>query len=64
MRSVVPRKDVRTGWDEFVAIVSDAGDELLSLILDRFKIEIAAMNQFIKNPQFIEYTAGVASFPT
>jgi diguanylate cyclase (GGDEF)-like protein len=64
MRSVFRESDVigRLGGDEFVAIVSDASDELISLILDRFKIEMAAMNQFINKPYFIEYTAGVASF--
>jgi diguanylate cyclase (GGDEF)-like protein len=64
MRSVFRESDVigRLGGDEFVAMLTDANDEQIAIILDRFKIEMAAMNQFINKPYLIEYSAGVASF--
>jgi diguanylate cyclase (GGDEF)-like protein len=64
MRSVFRESDVigRLGGDEFVAMLTDANDEQIAIILDRFKIEMAAMNQFINKPYLVEYSAGVASF--
>ncbi len=65
MRSVFRDSDVigRLGGDEFVAMLTDANDEQIAIILDRFKTEMDAMNQAINKPYLIEYSVGVASFP-
>lgn len=64
MRSVFRESDVigRLGGDEFVAMLTDASDEQIAIILDRFKTEIGATNKVINKPYLIEYSAGVASF--
>jgi diguanylate cyclase (GGDEF)-like protein len=64
MRSVFRSSDVigRLGGDEFVAMLTDASDEQIAAILDRFKIEMDAMNKAINKPYVIAYSAGVASF--
>lgn len=64
MRSVFRESDVigRLGGDEFVAMLTDASDEKIAIILDRFKIEMDAMNKSINKPYLIEYSAGVARF--
>lgn len=64
MRSVFRDCDVigRLGGDEFVVMLTDASDEQIAIILDRFKTEMDAMNQVINKPYLIEYSAGVACF--
>lgn len=64
MRSVFRESDVigRLGGDEFVAMLTDAHDEQISILLDRFKTEMDAMNKVINKPYRIEYSAGVALF--
>ena len=64
MRSVFRDSDVigRLGGDEFVAMLTDANDEKIAIILDRFKTEMDAMNKVINKPYLIEYSAGVAFF--
>ncbi len=64
MRSVFRESDVvgRLGGDEFVAMLTDASDEKIAIILDRFKKEMDAMNEAINKPYLIEYSSGVASF--
>jgi diguanylate cyclase (GGDEF)-like protein len=64
MRSVFRESDVigRLGGDEFVAMLTDASDEQIAIILDRFKTEMEAMNKAINKPYLIEYSAGVARF--
>jgi diguanylate cyclase (GGDEF)-like protein len=64
MRSVFRESDVigRLGGDEFVAMLTDASDEKIAIILDRFKTEMDAMNKVINKPYLIEYSAGVARF--
>lgn len=52
----------RLGGDEFVAILTDTNEEKVALILQRFKLEILAMNKAINKPYIIEYSAGVANF--
>lgn len=65
MRSVFRESDVigRLGGDEFVAMLTDASDEQIAIILDRFNTEMDAMNKAINKPYLIEYSAGVASYP-
>lgn len=65
MRSVFRESDVigRLGGDEFVVMVTDASDEQITIILDRFKTEIDAINKEINKPYLIEFSAGVAFFP-
>jgi diguanylate cyclase (GGDEF)-like protein len=65
VRSVFRESDVigRLGGDEFVAMLTDANDEQIATILDRFKTEMTAMNKAINKPYLIEYSAGVASYP-
>lgn len=65
MRSIFRDSDVigRLGGDEFVAMLTDANDEQITIILDRFKTEMDAMNKAINKPYLIEYSVGVASFP-
>lgn len=65
MRSVFRESDVigRLGGDEFVAMLTDADDEQITVILDRFKTEMDAMNKAINKPYLIEYSSGVKSFP-
>jgi diguanylate cyclase (GGDEF)-like protein len=64
MRSVFRESDVigRLGGDEFVAMLTEASNEQIAIILDRFKTEINAMNKVIIKPYLVEYSAGVASF--
>lgn len=64
MRSVFRESDVigRLGGDEFVVMLTDASDELIAIILDRFKAEMHSMNKAINKPYLIEYSAGVARF--
>jgi diguanylate cyclase (GGDEF)-like protein len=64
MRSVFRDSDVigRLGGDEFIAMLTDASDEIITIILDRFKTEMDAMNKVINKPYLIEYSAGVAFF--
>lgn len=64
MRSVFRESDVigRLGGDEFVAMLTDASDEKLAIIMDRFKTEADEMNKAINKPYLIEYSAGVAHF--
>ncbi|WP_395007484.1 sensor domain-containing diguanylate cyclase [Undibacterium sp.] len=64
MRSVFRESDVigRLGGDEFVVMLTDASDEQIAIILDRFKTEIDTMNKVINKPYLIEYSAGVACF--
>jgi|TARA_R110002060_G_scaffold36845_1_gene47804 diguanylate cyclase (GGDEF)-like protein len=64
MSSVFRDSDVigRFGGDEFVVMLTDASDEGIAIILDRFKTEMDAMNKVINKPYLIEYSAGVASF--
>lgn len=64
MRSVFRESDVigRLGGDEFVVMLTDASDEKIAIILDRFKTEMDAMNKVINKPYLIEYSAGVACF--
>lgn len=64
MRSVFRESDVigRLGGDEFVAMLTDASDEKIAIILERFKTEMDAMNKAINKPYLIEYSAGVARF--
>jgi diguanylate cyclase (GGDEF)-like protein len=64
MRSVFRDSDVigRLGGDEFVAMLTDASDEHIAIILDRFKSEMDTMNKVINKPYLIEYSAGVACF--
>jgi len=64
MRSVFRESDVigRLGGDEFVTMLTDANDEQITIILDRFKTEMDAMNKVINKPYLIEYSAGVACF--
>lgn len=64
MRSVFRDSDVigRLGGDEFVVMLTDASDEQITIILERFKTEMDAMNKAINKPYLIEYSAGVASF--
>lgn len=65
MRSVFRESDVigRLGGDEFVAMLTDADDEQITVILDRFKTEMDAMNKAVNKPYLIEYSSGVKSFP-
>lgn len=65
MRSVFRESDVigRLGGDEFVCMLTDADDEQITVILDRFKTEMDAMNKAINKPYLIEYSFGVKSFP-
>ena len=64
MRSVFRESDVigRLGGDEFVVMLTDVNDEQIAVILDRFSIEMDAMNQVINKPYLIESSAGVACF--
>lgn len=64
MRSAFRESDVigRLGGDEFVTMLTDANDEKITMILDRFKTEMDAMNKVINKPYLIEYSAGVACF--
>lgn len=64
MRIVFRESDVigRLGGDEFVALLTDVSDEKITIILERFKAEMAEMNKVINKPYLIEYSAGVASF--
>ncbi len=64
MRTVFRESDVigRLGGDEFVTMLTDASDEKIAIILERFKTEMAAMNKVINKPYLIEYSAGVARF--
>lgn len=65
MRTVFRESDVvgRLGGDEFVAMLTDADDEQIAIVLNRFKAEMDAVNKAINKPYLIEYSAGVASFP-
>jgi diguanylate cyclase (GGDEF)-like protein len=64
MRSVFRESDMigRLGGDEFVAMLTDASNEEIAIILDRFKTEMDALNKLINKAYLIEYSAGVASF--
>ena len=64
MRSVFRDSDVigRLGGDEFVAMLTDASDEKIAIVMDRFKTEMDAINKLINKPYLIEYSAGVAFF--
>lgn len=64
MRIVFRESDVigRLGGDEFVALLTDVSDEKITIILERFKAEMAEMNKVINKPYLIEYSAGVANF--
>lgn len=64
MRSVFRESDVigRLGGDEFVAMLTDASDEKITIVMDRFKTEADAMNRAINKPYLIEYSAGIAHF--
>lgn len=64
MRSVFRESDVigRLGGDEFVAMLTDANDEKIAIILNRFETEMDAMNKIINKPYLIEYSVGVACF--
>ncbi|MBS3785875.1 MAG: sensor domain-containing diguanylate cyclase [Gammaproteobacteria bacterium] len=64
MRSVFRESDVigRFGGDEFVVMLTDSSNEVITSILDRFRTEMDAMNKVISKPYRIEYSSGVASF--
>ncbi|SFB91798.1 diguanylate cyclase with GAF sensor [Marinospirillum celere] len=64
MRSVFRESDVigRLGGDEFVVMLTDTNDEQITVLLERFKTAIDALNKGINKPYLIEYSAGVASF--
>lgn len=66
MRSVFLESDVigRLGGDEFVAMLTGAEDEKVVDILDRFRSELDAVNNAMNKPYKIQYSVGVASFPS
>lgn len=66
MRRAFRESDVigRLGGDEFVAMLTGVNDEQVSLVLDRFKSEVDAINKAINKPYTIAYSAGVAHFPS
>jgi len=64
MRRAFRESDVigRLGGDEFVAMLTGASEEQVSMVLDRFKNEVDAINKTINKPYTIAYSAGVAHF--
>lgn len=64
MRRAFRESDVigRLGGDEFVAMLTGANEEQVSVVLERFKSEVDAINKSINKPYTIAYSAGVAHF--
>ncbi|PYF83303.1 diguanylate cyclase with GAF sensor [Marinomonas alcarazii] len=53
----------RLGGDEFVAMLSDRTDEEISIFLEHFAACVDEVNDSLKKPYRIQYSAGVTHFP-
>ncbi|WP_137170044.1 diguanylate cyclase [Marinomonas sp. FW-1] len=53
----------RLGGDEFVAMLSDRTDEEISVFLEHFAACVDEVNDSLKKPYRIQYSAGVTHFP-
>ena len=53
----------RLGGDEFVAMVSDRTADEIAIFLERFAVCVNEMNDCLKKPYRIQYSAGVTHFP-
>lgn len=53
----------RLGGDEFVAMLSDRTAEEIAVFLERFSVCVDEVNDSLKKPYRIQYSAGVTHFP-
>ncbi|UTV98161.1 sensor domain-containing diguanylate cyclase [Marinomonas rhizomae] len=53
----------RLGGDEFVAMLSDRTAEEIAVFLERFAVCVDEVNDSLKKPYRIQYSAGVTHFP-
>lgn len=53
----------RFGGDEFIVMLYDTEPEVIQTLLDQFDDALLAVNQEVKKPYQIEFSAGVAVFP-